>query len=108
MLNDFASNNDVPVQQHHSGSSHLQTLRCHIIGEKLTLDCEDTNQFNRRAIAVMKSGEMVGHMPCAMGPAGITCFMQRVSHLEHAVAVTKSVKLWLAWLTQNGNATHVL
>ena len=33
------------------------------IGEKLTLDCEDTNQFDRHAVTMMKSREMVGHIP---------------------------------------------
>ena len=36
------------------------------IGEKLQLDCEDTNQFQGHAVAVMKSGEIGGHMPCAI------------------------------------------
>ena len=36
------------------------------IGEKLKLDCEDTNQFDRHAVAVMKSREIVGHMPHAI------------------------------------------
>ena len=33
------------------------------IEEKLMLDCEDTNQFNRCAVAVMKNREIMGHMP---------------------------------------------
>ena len=33
-------------------------------GENLTLDCEDT--INRHAVVVMKSGEIVSHMPRAI------------------------------------------
>ena len=89
-LNGFASNNDLPVQQCDPGSSHLQTLGRHtcILERSSRLsNCEGTNQIDRHAIALMKSGEIVGAT-------------KGVISLAHAVAVMKSVKSWLARLTQ--------
>ena len=33
------------------------------VSEELIASCEDTNVYDRHAVAILKNGEVVGHMP---------------------------------------------
>ena len=47
------------IRSHHV----YKTIWTPYVGEELLLAIEENNLFDRRAVAVLKNGEIVGHMP---------------------------------------------
>ena len=72
------------------GHHVYKDTRTPYIGEELMLDCEHTNQFDRHAVAVMKRGEIVGHMPRAI--AKLSWFFLKRGDTIEAVVTGKRKK----------------
>ena len=68
--NDFSYQKASVVRGHHI----YKTIWTPTVGETLQLRAEDTNEHDEHAIAVIKSGTTVGHVPHSMSRGGhISC-----------------------------------
>ena len=54
-------NKNSVVRDHHIYKTYMYWTP--VVGEELTLETEDDNEHNEHAVAVMKDGYIVGHMP---------------------------------------------
>ena len=91
--NDFASD-DSPVQQRDSGSPRtFGTLGRLVLDGIFTLDCENANQFDSHAVALMKSGEILDHMQLAQFLPGMMTSSCSVDSRVPVVALSRDAPI---------------
>ena len=49
-----------------SGHHVYQTFWTPVVGEELPIKKEENNKHNKHAVAVLKSDDVVGHVPCTI------------------------------------------